>query len=124
MRVTLNGVIPTGTQYLKADGTLTTNANDGAAWLPREVGDVLVQGDVVNSTGTTQVFVEFGYREMPNFPSATPWQNLISVVKSTSKELLSSLNAGARVDGEGPFCRVRIVQATAGSTDSFISVTT
>jgi len=69
---------------------------------------ILIQGGITNSTGTTQVFIDRGFDGVTNVDS--------------SGDIAGSLAAGVTQNCAYPFFRVRIVQATAATSSAVIAV--
>jgi hypothetical protein len=87
-----------------AAGTVTSPWFDA-----RGLSKVLVQGVVANSTGTTAVHVDQSHRN-----SGTQ--------EVASADQFASLGTGAEVNVSGRYVRLRIVQATAATTNVHISM--
>lgn len=103
------------------DGVLWTYDSDRDGQLPvgtttspwfdaADFSEVTVQGAVTNSTGATTVFVDQAH--VPN-PAAAEF---------SSADQFANLQTGAKVNVGAGYVRLRVVQATAVTTNASISL--
>lgn len=122
--------LATGTNYQKADGTLTTTATDIGTWQRRTTnGPVRLQGAFTG--GTTVVTVQSGIGPEnnpgdvgPDGPGGTPGPSEAAwSVLGESENVAASLPGGVDVPVPYPWYRVKVVQSVASATAAFLSAT-